>query len=457
MADWLNKRVAILGLGRSGASAAAYLAGKGAKVLLSESGSGAAQGSKIEELSGLGVAVELDGHSDEALSSAELIVTSPGISPSAPVLVKARQLNKEVICDVELAYRETKTPIIAVTGTNGKSTTCALISYILSRAGRVAPACGNFGVPVLDQLSKKPDWLVVEVSSFQSQYCSAFAPAIAVWLNLTPDHLDWHGGLDGYIDAKRRLFAAQEPHQYAVLNTDDPVVAATETRAEIFPFSASSELSGAVQGAFMKDGFLCYRIYGRSRIVCAPEELKIIGRHNWENALAAISAAALAEVAPDEIGSYLKEFQALEHRLEYVATIDGVAYYNDSKATNADSTIKALQAFPEEKVVLIAGGRDKGTDLSSFAEAVKANAAAVVLIGEAASRFADELSKSGFEKIYRAGSLEEAVDTGGQLKLGPVLLSPACASFDMFKDYEDRGRVFKDLVCTREKRLSPQA
>jgi UDP-N-acetylmuramoylalanine--D-glutamate ligase len=456
VADWADRRVTVLGLGKSGVSAARYLAQRGARVFVSEGS--VLDGEKrqqADELAALGVRVESGGHSDEALAFGELVITSPGVPPHSDVMARARRLGKEVICDVELAYRETRVPIIAITGTNGKSTTCALISHILSKTGRVAPACGNFGVPILSQLDKKPDFLVVEVSSYQLAYCSAFAPMIAVWLNLTPDHLDWHGDLERYIEAKRKLFEHQRYDQYAVLNMDDPVVAETDTRSEVFPFSVNSELPDCVQGAFMKDGFLCYRIHGRTRVVCAPEELKIRGRHNLENALAAMAVAAILEVEPVEIELYLKDFEALEHRLEYVATVGGVPYYNDSKATNPTSAIKALEAFPDEKVVLIAGGRDKGTALDEFVECVKRRASAVILMGEASERFARELKAGGFGAFYPVDGMAAAVELGGQLKQGPVLLSPACASFDMFRDYEDRGRVFKDLVRARLEKLAP--
>ena len=456
MADWENTKVTVFGLGRSGMSAARYLAGRGAQVFLSEASS-LDEGKKKqkEELQSLGVELEFGGHSDRALSFSDLIIVSPGIMPSSDIIVRAHRLGKEIICDVELAYRETKVPIIAITGTNGKSTTCALISHILSRTGKVAPACGNFGVPILSQLDKNPDFLVAETSSYQLAYCSAFAPMVAVWLNLTPDHLDWHHGIEGYVEAKQRLFAHQKHNQYAVLNIDDAVVSETKTRSEIFPFSLNSELQDCVQGAFIKDGFLCYRINGRSRVVLAPDELMIRGRHNLENVLAAISVCAILEVDPKEIEQHLKDFQALEHRLEYVATIDSIAYYNDSKATNTVSAIKALESFPAEKVVLIAGGRDKGTDLSEFVSVVKRCASTVILIGEASNRFADALTSGGFTSVHCLASLEAAIELGGQLNKGPVLLSPACASFDMFRDYEDRGRVFKDLVRARCERLAP--
>ncbi|MBS2002427.1 MAG: UDP-N-acetylmuramoyl-L-alanine--D-glutamate ligase [Cyanobacteria bacterium SZAS LIN-5] len=455
VADWDKRKISIMGLGRSGIATAKYLASFGANVLLSEAEETPDKLQKAKSLRALGVRVEFGPPTDEIAKFGEFIVTSPGIKPDHPVFQTARQLGKEVISDVELAYRETRVPIIAVTGTNGKSTTTALISYILEKSGRVAPACGNIGVPVLDQLERRPDYLVIEVSSYQLHYCKNFAPYIGVWLNLTPDHLDWHGSLDEYVKDKRKLFTNQRADQYSVLNMDDSIVAATPGRSEIFPFSPTTELDAAVQGAFMKDGYLAYRIGGRTRLVCHQSELQILGQHNLENALAAISVCAIIGVEPAEIEMYLKDFGGLEHRLEYVATISGVKYYNDSKATNTDSAIKALQSFPDDKVVLIAGGKDKGTALGDFVHSVKTHAGAVILIGEAKERFENALKEGGVENIYPVDSLEEAVDLGGKLNLGPVLLSPACASFDMFKDFEDRGRVFKDIVRARLEKVAP--
>jgi UDP-N-acetylmuramoylalanine--D-glutamate ligase len=456
MQDWSKSKVTILGLGKSGMATARYLAGKGARIFVSEAAAPNADNKKqAAELEKLGIKVELGEHSQNAIAFGDFLVTSPGIKPHSEVIVAAKALGKEVICDVELAFRETRTPMIAVTGTNGKSTTTALVSFILEKSGRVAPACGNIGVPVLSQLEKKPDFLVVEVSSYQLHYCANLAPYIGVWLNLTPDHLDWHGGLDQYVQAKEKLFENQRVDQFAVLNMDDPTIAQFTPRAEIFPFSVKSELEYCVQAAFMKEDYLAYRKTGRTRLVCQAEELNILGRHNLENALAAMSVAAIVGVEPIEIELFLKEFKGLEHRLEYVATINGVAYYNDSKATNTDSAIKALEAFPKDKVVLIAGGRDKGTDLGDFVHAVKNYASAVILIGEAKERFDQALREGGVENIYQAGSMEEAVAMGEKLNLGPVLLSPACASFDMFKDFEDRGRVFKDIVRARLEKVAP--
>lgn len=473
-ATWKNKRVTILGIGRSGVATASYLSARGAQILVSESQP--REKVKSDLLSRLAqmpnVEVELGGHSERSVSWPEIIITSPGIPPRADVITRARSLRKEVISDVELCYRETRQkasgkdesilgnsspaadnaiPIIAITGTNGKSTTTSLVSYILEFAGRNAPACGNIGVPVLSCLENgnRPDFLVMEVSSYQLEYAPTFAPHIGVWLNLTPDHVDWHGNLDAYVQAKQSMFKHQDLSDFAVLNMDDSLVASTNGPGEFFPFSVSGECENAIQSAYLQDGFFCANYNGKSRVICHESELKIIGKHNQENALAAISACLLAGLSEMEIKAGLTTFTALEHRLEFVATVDGVDYYNDSKATNTDSTIKALESFPSNKVVLIAGGKDKGTSLNDFVQVVRKYAAGVILIGEAKERFERALRNGGFKEVYTVATLEEAVSLGGKLKKGPVLLSPACASFDMFKDFEDRGRVFKELVHTR--------
>lgn len=457
--SWSGRKVTVLGLGRSGVSTASYLGKRGATVTVSEYGK--AEGEKsaeVQELQQLGATVEVGGHSDKAIRDADLIVTSPGISPSTEVIKRAVDQGKEVISDIELAYREVKgeIPIIGITGTNGKSTTCALTSWILENCDYFAPACGNFGVPILDQIEKEPDYLVAEVSSYQLYYCPTFAPKIGVWLNLTPDHLEWHGGLNGYIEAKQKMFLNQTSADFAVLNDDDPIVANFHPPSEEFPFSVDTQEQSAIQAAFMRDEYLCYRVDGMSQIVCARDELKIIGKHNLENALAAISVAALLRLPHDKIVRGLTSFRALEHRLEFVATVDGVDFYNDSKATNPTSTIKALEAFGElKKVVLIAGGRDKGTALDEFTRAVRKHVNEVILIGEAKERFGEALQQANYRNVKKADSMEEAIELGASLKKGPVVLSPACASFDMFKDYEDRGRVFKSLVHARLEKVAP--
>jgi UDP-N-acetylmuramoylalanine--D-glutamate ligase len=452
VADWKNKRVSILGFARSGVSTALYLAARGARIKLSDAGPyNESKAADVAKLEALGVEIEFGGHSDATVDDAELIVTSPGIPPSADIIKRAQQKGLEVICDIELVYRETKTPILAITGTNGKSTTTALTSFILGQAGLKAPACGNIGVPIFSQLEDgvKNDFLVVELSSFQLYYTSKLKPLAAAWINLTPDHLDWHGNLEDYVNAKKKIFANQDATDFAILNFDDPLVAALKPPSTVVPNSSSSQLPDHERAAFVQNAALCLRWNGTESKICKLDELQIIGRHNIENALAAVTIAAVCGVSAEEIGRHLKQFKALEHRLEFVATREGVSFYNDSKATNTDSAIKALEAFPNQKVVLIAGGKDKGTPLGDFVLAVRKHASAVILIGEAKSRFEKALRDGGVENIYPASSMEEAARLGQKLKVGPVLLSPACASFDMFKDFEDRGRVFKDIVCTR--------
>ncbi len=472
-----STNITILGLGKSGYAAARYLAAQGKHVIVSEGGQ--LKGDSIawaNELKQLGVEIEIGGHSDSAIEQADLIITSPGIPPTSAVIKKAVALSKEVISDVELAYREGLAPIIAITGTNGKSTTTALVSHLLTSNGFNAPACGNIGTPVLEYLpatansngQKKDtqtgiaiDYLVMEVSSYQLYYTKHFAPYIAVWLNLTPDHLDWHEGMENYIAAKENVFANQNKFSpnnikapnaqrkpFAVVNFDDPTVISRQVKVHIFPFSLKNSLANQDPAAFVIDNWLCYRLDGKTERVCAISDLSIIGEHNVENALAAIAVAAIAGLSTQQIARSIKDFKALEHRLEYVDTIDGVDVYNDSKATNPESSIKALQAF-KEKIVLIAGGRDKGTSLNELGENVLNNAAAVILLGEAKERFANALQQFGVKNIYIVDSMEEAIDLGLKLKLGPLVLSPACASYDMFNNFEERGNVFKDIVTKR--------
>jgi len=447
--DWKDRPITVLGLGKSGRETALYLAKRGAQVTVSDAKElNRADDAVIQQLKTHGVAIETGGHTYEALASADLIVTSPGVKPTSDVIQRSLALGKRVVCDVEIAYQEANVPIIAITGTNGKSTTTSLVSFILEHNGMKAPACGNIGLPVLAALESGPTHLVIEVSSFQLYYCDHFVPDIGIWLNLTPDHVDWHGSLDEYIKAKESMFRRQISSQYAVLNMDDPIVANCDTNAEIFPFSVERELTEAIQGAFLTHEFLSYRYNGRTNVLLGKDELKIIGKHNLENALAAISAVALLGLNPDQIASALTRFEALEHRLEYVDTIDGVRCYNDSKATNTDSAIKALQSF-KERIVLIAGGRDKGTVLDEFVRSVVNHTSAVILLGEAKERFQKAMAAGGVQNIYTVGTMEEAVDLGIKLKSGPLVLSPACASFDMFKDFEDRGRVFKNIIRSR--------
>ncbi len=452
MTYWSDKKITVLGLGKTGFATARYLQSRGAQVLVSE---GAELNSKnqaeVDALRKLGVQVEAGGHRRGAIEQAEIVVTSPGIKPTADPIAFAYEQGKEVICDIEIAFRDTQIPIVAVTGTNGKSTTTAWIGFILNQHGAKAVTCGNIGVPVLDALLGSPEYLVIEVSSYQLFYTNSFAPMVAVWTNLTPDHLDWHGSLVGYTDAKRAMFLRQSSGQFAVLNFDDAVVAATQTRAKIVPFSRTKSLSECESLAALIDHRICYKHNGTMHDLVGADELKVIGQHNLENALAAVAVVAVLGLPTAQIASGLRSFSGLEHRIEYVDTVDGVPCYNDSKATNPESAIKALEAF-KEKIVLIAGGKDKHTSLDEFVATVRKHASAVILLGEAKERFQKTLTDGGVQNIYTVETMEEAVNLGLSLNAGPLVLSPACASFDMFQDFEDRGVVFKDIVRSRHNR-----
>lgn len=400
MREITGKKVTILGLGRSGLATARYLVGLGCVVTASESKATIAA-DQLAELRALGVKVELGGHSDDSLKSADFIVISPGIKPNSEVVLKAGKFGKEVISDLELVSRLSDIPMIVVTGTNGKSTTTALISHMLTSAGKIAPACGNFGVPIFSVLAGKPDLLVVEASSYQLYYSPTLSPLVAVWLNLTPDHLDWHGSMESYTSAKQAMFKRQRADQYAVINHDDAIVAGTKYSGRVFPFSLKHIMLDFKDVASIGEkSLLSYRFNNQEHELVAPGELKIIGKHNIDNALAAIAACAIVGLTPTQMKEGLRTFAALEHRLEFVDTVDGVSFYNDSKATNPESAIVALGFFPQAKIVLIAGGRDKGTDLAQFVDAINQYASNVVLIGEAAERFRQALIAAGFKNIH---------------------------------------------------------
>lgn len=455
MTSWKNKRITILGIARSGIASAQYLTACGSKVVLSDNGQADSQKSEIyRQLEQSGISLEFGGHSHDSISNADLIVISPGIKPNSEVVEKAKALDKEIISDLELIYRSTEIPMILITGTNGKSTTTALIAHILENSGLKAPACGNIGTAIAEVIQDKPDYLVVEASSYQLYYSPTLAPKIAIWLNLTPDHLDWHGNLENYIEAKHNLFLRQNDGQFAILNANDETICKRKYNGRVCKFDSKHKLSDEIS-AYWSDGNLYLHDHGQTIKVVADKDLQIKGKHNVENALAAILATKLAGLTIEKIQAGLKSFTALEHRLEYVDSIDGIAFYNDSKATNPESAINALESFSDQKIVLIAGGKDKGTDLGQFISSIKAHVSHVVLIGEASERFAQELNKANYKEVFRANDLEEACQIAYNLHAGPVVLSPACASFDMFKNFEDRGHVFKDIVKNRISRLAP--
>jgi UDP-N-acetylmuramoylalanine--D-glutamate ligase len=403
----------------------------------------------------------MGGHSKDCFTHAPLVVISPGIPPSNPTLQELKMSGLEIISEVEFAYRENqkhrKLPVVGITGTNGKTTTTTLISRILTEAGHRALACGNIGVPVTQIVDEdQADILVIELSSFQLEFSQSLKAKVAVLMNFTPDHLDWHGSLEAYERAKLKLFTGNQSPEWSVSLADDPITKkiVQGTTGRVLGFSRNPEhvKDFANKASLNTDGHVILtRESQPPQILFNVSQLQIIGTHNHENVLAAVSACHLMGVSAEVITNACLSFPGVEHRLEKVAVLPKekhqIAFYNDSKATNVDAALSALRAFGDQKVILIAGGKDKNTPLEPFVEEVHKSVAQVILLGEAKERFAEALKASNFEKIHFVGSLEEAVQQGYQLSQGePVLFSPACASFDMFKNFEDRGRAFKEIV-----------
>ncbi len=446
--NWQNKLVTVIGLGQTGLSVVKYLVDQGAKIYAYDKNDTNLKAikelqSKFPKL----VNYDIANFDINKAKKSAAVVTSPGIKPDNPVISSCLSAGLRVISDIQLAYDETDTPIIAITGTNGKSTTTALISHILTSANLKAPYCGNIGVPIMDVLGGKNDYLVCEVSSYQLSYCDSFSPKIGIWLNLTPDHLDFHGNMENYIGAKQKLFDNLTHSQTAIINYDDTVVKRTITDAYILPFSINSDLSGFLSGIYIKNDFICVAYKNKNSVICPKNKINLIGRHNLENVLSSIAAAYVLDIDPAVIAKAVADFKALEHRLEPFFVANGKTFYNDSKATNPESAINALNAFDAgKKIVLIAGGRDKNGSLEEFVKVIKQKVKSVILLGEARDRFNNALIEHGYASVYMAYDLKNAVDLANSIECDIVLLSPACSSFDMFKNFEERGHAFKDLV-----------
>lgn len=436
------RKVAVFGAGKSGIAVAKKL-GRGIVFLTEEKKH--IDPEILRALKKLKIEFELGGHTEKALEGTDLIVVSPGVHLDIPILNAARKRNIPITGEVELAYSYIKKPIIAVTGTNGKTTTTALIGQLLRNHGCKVAVAGNIGRPLITVNDSKLDYVVAEISSYQLETVRKFKPWISVILNITEDHLTRHGTMKEYAKAKAVIFKNQGRNDYLVYNFDDKRVAgiAQYARCKKIAFSRKGHLTG---GVIVENG----SIFHGSRKICGLDEIRIKGEHNVENCLAAVSAALLCGVSPASIRRTLMKFKGVEHRMEFVKKAGGVSFYNDSKGTNPDSTIAAIKALcPEHKIVLILGGRDKMTDLSRMCREVKAHVKDVVLTGEAKNRFKQCLEKTGFKKVHEAANFDQAVKSSYKLaKPGDaVLLSPACASFDMFSNFEERGKVFKKIVA----------
>ncbi|HVP55492.1 MAG TPA: UDP-N-acetylmuramoyl-L-alanine--D-glutamate ligase [Candidatus Eisenbacteria bacterium] len=444
--DVNGKRVLVVGLGKSGVASALFLKARGARVTVSDTKTEDELRGEIPALLDRGIAVETGGHGERTFRGQDLIVVSPGVPVDAPPLVQARALGETVIGEIELAARFIPGPIVAVTGSNGKTTTTALAGEVIAAGGFSAAVGGNIGTPAISLVERAtPDTItVLEVSSFQLETIQSFRPKVAVVLNVTPDHLDRHRTFAAYTDAKARIFENQQPDDFAVLNADDPtcVELAARTRAQVFWFNRKKEVK---QGAHVSGGRILFRDAVGQREILLASEIPLKGSHNVENALAAVCVGMLMRCAPDKIAQAIRNFKAVEHRLEYVATIRGVEYYNDSKATNVDATIKALESF-SANIHIILGGKDKGSDYTVLNDLLRQRVKRVYTIGAAADKIESHIQ--GAAEIVHAETLDNAIKRAAAVAQSGdiVLLAPACASFDQFQNYEHRGRVFKEVV-----------
>lgn len=442
-----DKRVLVVGLGKSGLAAARFLKERGAKVTVSD----ARPATLIAELPGLvaeGIAVEAGSHGLLTFRRQDLIVVSPGVPMSTPELKQVRAFGMPVIGELELGWRYLQGEVVAITGSNGKTTTTTLMGEIFKADGRPTLVGGNIGRPVTAMVAESAaaTWSVLEVSSFQLETVVEFRPRVALVLNITPDHLDRHGSFAAYAALKTRITERQTAEDFLVLNAEDKEtqLVAAHTKAQIYWFSPRRQVK---QGAFVhgESIFFKAREGAQPEAVMPVAEIALAGAHNVENVLAAVCAARLVGVSSAVIRSAVADFKAVEHRLEFVRELDGVRYFNDSKATNVDAAVKAVESFAGG-IYLILGGKDKDSDYSVMNGLLRERVKTVISIGSAAEKIERQLA--GVVKIERAQTLQRAIAFARQNAVAgdTVLLAPACASFDQFENYEHRGRVFKDLV-----------
>ena len=442
-----GKRILVIGAGKTGVAVSRFLASYGAWVTLAD----IKAGSEIEQnLRSLGpdINVVLGGYPQVTPALWDLVVVSPGVPPTVPPVKQAREVGVPVTGELELAFQLARAPVVAITGTNGKTTTTALTGEIFRLAGYRVLVGGNIGVPLIDKVETlgPEDVIVAEVSSFQLAATRTFRPRVGVILNITPDHLDWHGDFKAYVEAKARIFRMQGPADFTVLNLDDNVTAglAGRTAGQVIFFSRTHTVD---RGVCVQAGKIMLVRPDETREVCAVGELLLPGSHNLENALAAAAAAWSMGVDARHIAAALRTFPGVAHRLELVTEHNGVKYVNDSKGTNPDATIKALDAY-NVPIVLIAGGRNKGGSFDSLAAKVREKVRVLVVLGESAPAIEAAVRAEGFKRVLRAANLPEAVEIAHrEARRGEVvLLSPACASWDMFANYEERGNLFKKVV-----------
>jgi len=442
-----GRRVAVVGLARSGVAAVRLLCAAGAEVVAVDAKALDALSADAREVTRLGARLALGAEGMAAIRQASLVVTSPGVPIDGEQLTAAHAARVPVIAELELGWRATEADTIAITGTNGKTTTTALTGALLAGQARPVLVAGNIGTPLTaGALTFPADGLVVaEVSSFQLETTEVFRPRVAAVLNVTPDHLDRHRTFAAYVEAKARIFAHQTEADCAVLNADDETSRglAARTRARVVMFSRRRSLE---HGVFVHDGWIAARLNGHLEKICPVSTITLRGAHNVENVLAATACALWAGLSTSVIARGIASFRAVAHRIEFVRDVHGVSYYNDSKGTNVESTVRALESFPEP-IVLIAGGKGKGQDWAPLAAAARGRVIHAVLIGEDGPGIAAAFGAAGIPLVERR-SMAEAVESARALATpgDVVLLSPACASFDMFDNFEHRGDIFRGLV-----------
>ena len=451
--DLAGKRVLVVGLARTGIATALFCAARGARVTATEERTEAEVAEAAAKLRAAGCALELGGHREETFLAQDLIVPSPGVAPTLPPLAAARAQGLPIWSEIELAWHFLQGRLVAITGSNGKTTTTSLIGHLLETAGVPMLVAGNIGTPLISRVETSSDSTVTvaEMSSFQLETIESLRPDVGLLLNLTPDHLDRHASFEDYARAKARIFENQTENDAAIVNADDAVAAQhAPARPQVFWFSRVKRVAN---GAFVRGEEIVFRRNGAETVLLPRSSIGLRGEHNVENVLAAAAAALLVGAQPAAIAEGVRTFAGVEHRLEFVAEIGGVSFYNDSKATNVDATLKALDAFPRRLLVIL-GGKDKGGDFTLLGEPLRQRESLALLIGAAAEKIAAQLG--GVVPVEMAGTLDRAVRLAFErARVGDtVLLAPACASFDQFQNFEHRGRVFKQLVRQLEQEFA---
>jgi UDP-N-acetylmuramoylalanine--D-glutamate ligase len=442
--DVTNRHILVVGLARTGVSVARFLASRGARLTVTDLRDEIALAGVMDELGALDIRWVLGRHDESDFTSADLIVVSPGVPRDHPLLVAARKADREIVSEIELASRFITAPLVAITGTNGKTTTTTLAGEIFKGNGFTTYVGGNIGDPLVElaESGATAERVVAEISSFQLEWISSFRPRVAALLNLSQDHLDRYASYKEYVEAKLRIFENQTVDDFAVVNRDDALVwnSVQGLKAQLFPFSRKQELA---EGIFHLDSLITFRHQGHEENF-PTEGIHLQGVHNLENIMAALACCLLLDCGPETSFAIARDFESLHHRMEFVRKLKGVCYFEDSKATNVGSVEKALESF--DNITLIAGGKDKGGSYAPLVALIQERVRHLILIGEAADRM--QLELGSLTDTHRAATLEEAVWLAAQVTAsgGTVLMSPACSSFDMFRDYEERAERYITAV-----------